>query len=170
MLEELAHNVIALASEKKIWISAAESLTGGLVAATLVDVPGASAVFSGGVVAYNLQVKRSLLGVDPAILDEWGAVHPEVARQMARGVRGACAVANDEGAVVNADIGLSTTGVAGPDPDPLTRQPAGTVWIGLSSSKGEVAKALELRGSRSEIRKQTVEAVLSLLKNELESA
>lgn len=169
MFEELAHEVVALASKKKVWISVAESLTGGLVAATLVSVPGASAVFSGGVVAYNLQVKRSLLGVDPDVLNAHGAVHPEVARQMARGVRYACAVANDEGAVAHADIGISTTGVAGPDPDPLTRQPAGTVWIGLSSSKGEVAKALELRGSRSEIRKQTVEAVLDLLKNELES-
>lgn len=156
-MSETAKRVIQAAAERGLRIASAESLTGGLLAAALVDPPGASKVFSGGVVSYDTALKHSLLGVETDLLAAHGPVHSEVARQMARGVRRACAV---EGW---ADIGISTTGVAGPKPDPATGQPVGTVWLGLSSVSGEEAEELHLSGSRSEIRQATVEAALDLL-------
>src|SRR4051812_47619675 len=87
-------------------IAVAESLTGGLLCAALVDVVGASRSLRGGVVAYATELKGALLGVDDAVLAARGAVDPEVARQMAAGVR----------VRLGADVGLATTGVAGPDP------------------------------------------------------
>jgi nicotinamide-nucleotide amidase len=87
---------------------------------------------------------------------------------MARGVRTVCAVPrSDEGERLPSDIGLSTTGVAGPDPDPQTGQPAGTVWVGVSSSRGDRALSLHLEGDREDIRKATVSAALGLLVEEL---
>ena len=101
-----AADVLAALGQAGLSLAVAESLTGGLLAATLVDVPGASAVFRGGVIAYATDVKATLLGVDPALLAERGPVDPQVAAQMATGVR----------VRLGADVGVSTTGVAGPDP------------------------------------------------------
>lgn len=162
-MSENAARAIALMVERGLRIAVAESLTGGLLANALVSAPGASRAFSGGIVAYDTALKGSLLGVDADLLRERGPVDHDVARQMARGVREACAV---DGA---ADIGLSTTGVAGPDPDPQTGQPPGTVWIGLSFDGCDRAVQLPSeRGPRDEIRHRTVEGALRLLLDALD--
>ncbi|TDN88627.1 CinA family protein [Microbacterium sp. BK668] len=130
-------------------VGVAESLTGGMVVSTLVGVPGASAVVRGGIVAYATELKHSLLGVDPALLEAHGAVHPRVARQMAEGVRLRLALGEEP-----CDVGISTTGIAGPDsPD---GQPVGTVHIGIATPLGTRVSSLELRGTREEIRVETV--------------
>lgn len=129
-------------------LAVAESLTGGLVVSTLVGVPGASRVVRGGVVAYATDVKQSVLGVDPALLEAHGAVHPRVARQMARGVRD---LLGRDG--VPADVGIATTGVAGPDTQ--DGQPVGTVHIAVSTPLGTRVDSLVISGDRDRIRRET---------------
>ena len=131
-------------------IGAAESLTGGRVTAALVDVPGASAHVRGGIVAYATDVKASRLGVDAQLLAARGPVDPDVAAQMAQGARHA----------LSADVGLATTGVAGPDPQ--GGKPVGTVHIAVATPETVVVSSLALSGSRDEIRAQTVQRVLQL--------
>lgn len=142
-------------------VAVAESLTGGLLAAGIVAVPGASAVFTGGIVAYDTAVKHSVLGVDKALLADRGPVDAEVARQMADGARQVLAV---DGRAP--DFGLSTTGVAGPGPQ--DGHPPGTVFVALASARGTTASALRLRGDRAEVRAATVQAALSMLAESLE--
>ncbi len=161
---ELARAVVHRADELGVRFAAAESLTGGLLSATIVSVPGASRVFSGGIVAYDTALKSSLLGVDAPLLAARGPVDPEVATQMARGVRRACAVPQGRaGEPMEAHFGISTTGVAGPDPDPQTGQGVGTVWLGLSSRWGQRATLIELDGDRRAIREGAVREALRLL-------
>ncbi len=137
-------------------LGVAESLTGGLVAASIVDVAGASTVFQGGIVAYATPLKASLLGVDPELLAAQGPVHPEVARQMAEGVRAAVAIGG-----VRAHVGLSTTGIAGPDsPD---GQPVGTVHVGISTPLGSRVVSLQLPGNRSQVRQEATRRALRAL-------
>jgi len=138
-------------------VAAAESLTGGLVTARLVDTPGASAVVRGGVVAYATDLKASVLGVDDELLSTHGAVDPEVASRMAVGVR----------RVLGADWGLATTGVAGPDPQ--DGMPVGTVYVAVAGPSGITVERLELGGGRAAIRAGAVEAVLDLLARSLPS-
>jgi nicotinamide-nucleotide amidase len=149
----LAAQVITQLTERGLTLATAESLTGGLVCARLVDVPGSSAVVRGGVVAYATELKHRLLGVDAALLAEHGAVHPEVARQLGTGVRDA----------LGADYGLATTGVAGPSPQD-GHQP-GTVFVAVARpAAGACAvRALRLSGDRARIRAESVAAVLELL-------
>lgn len=126
-------------------IGVAESLTGGLVVASLVAVPGASAVVRGGIIAYATELKASLLDVDQVLLDAHGPVNERVARQMARGVRRAVGTPDRP-----ADVGIATTGIAGPDsPD---GQPVGTVHIAVSTSLGSRVESLRLEGDRDQIR------------------
>lgn len=134
----------------------AESLTGGAVSAEFVSVPGASAVLLGGVVAYATPVKHTLLGVDADLLAEHGPVHPQVALQMADGVRSAVAVDGRR-----ADAGISTTGIAGPDsPD---GQAVGTVHIGVVTPAGSHSAAFLFVGDRAQIRAQTVQGAFAVL-------
>lgn len=134
----------------------AESLTGGLLAAALVAVPGASASLLGAIVAYATPLKHSLLGVDADLLAQHGAVHPEVARQMAEGVRRSVAVGDRV-----ADVGIATTGIAGPDsPD---GQPVGTVYIGIATPSGSRVLHLRLTGDREEVRAAAVRHALRAL-------
>ena len=148
-----AERLIARLGELGWSLGAAESLTGGLVVASLVAVPGASAVVRGGIVAYATDVKRVLLGVDSALLEAHGAVHPEVARQMAEGVRRA--LRSDDSEV---HVGLATTGIAGPDsPD---GQPVGTVHLGVSTPLGTRVETVHLEGSRQEIREAAARRVI----------
>ena len=132
-------------------VATAESLTGGLVCATLVGVPGASTVVRGGVVAYAPDVKTSALGVDADLIAERGTVDADVAAAMAVGVRERLA----------ATYGLATTGVAGPDPS--EGKPAGTVHVAVAGPAGVETRLLDLSGDRDEIRTGTVAALLSLL-------
>jgi nicotinamide-nucleotide amidase len=138
---------------RDLTIASAESLTGGLLAAALVDVPGASLVFNGGVVAYATPLKDTILGVDEDLLAERGAVDADVARQMADRVRRVCAVDGRP-----ADLGVATTGVAGPDPQD-GRAP-GTVFIGVAMGDQVDVIALELSGDRAAIRSAAVGAAI----------
>ncbi|WP_342000465.1 CinA family protein [Microbacterium sp. LWH7-1.2] len=131
-------------------IAVAESLTGGRVTAALVDIPGASVSVRGGVVAYATDLKATALGVEADLLAARGAVDPTVAEQMAHGVR----------RVLRADVGLATTGVAGPDPQ--DGQPVGTVYIAVATPETTVVSQLALTGSRDDIRSTTVQKVLEL--------
>lgn len=149
--------IIATLAERGQSIAVAESLTGGLLIAELVSVPGASAVVVGGVVAYNSELKASVLGVDEGALAEHGAVHPDVAAQMATGVRAALALAAGP-----AHIGISTTGVAGPDPQ--DGQSVGTVYLGFAIGGEVTVKRLALHGSRDDIRRATVSESLAELR------
>jgi nicotinamide-nucleotide amidase len=153
--------LIAELTRRQLRIAVAESLTGGLVVAELTRIPGASLVVSGGVVAYDTAIKRSLLGVSPQLLAREGAVHPDVARQMATGVRTALAV---EGHA--ADIGVATTGVAGPAEQDGKR--AGTVYLGIAIGDEVESIALELPGDRAEIRTATVRAAIDAVLSRLE--
>ncbi len=141
-------------------VAVAESLTGGALADALVSVPGASRVFSGAVVAYDVGVKQRLLGVEATLLAERGAVDESVVMQMARGVREACALPGPSGELVPADVGIATTGVAGPAADPHSGLPAGTVWLGLSLGEREAAVQLRLSGDRAAVRAATVREAL----------
>lgn len=138
-------------------LAVAESLTGGLVAAALTDVPGASRAFRGSVTAYATEVKRDVLGVDGTLLAEHGPVDAEVARRLAGGVRD----------LLGADWGVATTGVAGPGPQD-GREP-GTVHVAVSrpGTRGVVAQRLNLPGDRSAVRAGSVQAALTLLCDEL---
>jgi nicotinamide-nucleotide amidase len=115
----LAPQLLAAALRARLTVAVAESLTGGRVAAALTAVPGASAVLRGSVTAYATDLKARLLGVDAALLDRVGAVDGEVARQMALGVRKVC----------GADVGIATTGVAGPTPQ--DGKAVGTVFVAV---------------------------------------
>jgi nicotinamide-nucleotide amidase len=131
-------------------LAVAESLTGGLLAATIVDVPGASRVFRGGLIVYATELKATLAGVPVDLLERRGPVDPDVAAQLARGARERCA----------ADWGLSTTGVAGPDPQDGVA--VGTVFVAVSGPVDAV-RAPRLDGSRAQIRAGAVAAALDLL-------
>ncbi|MFC4035113.1 CinA family protein [Streptomyces polygonati] len=148
-----AVDVLRLLDERGGTLAVAESLTGGLVAAQLAGVPGASRTFRGSVTAYATALKHELLGVDAALLAARGAVDPEVARQMAAGVRDR----------LGADWGVSTTGVAGPDPQ--DGQPVGTVFVAVAGPGSAAAEARELKltGDRTAIRTASVTAILELL-------
>lgn len=150
-----AADLVAALRDRGWSLGVAESLTGGAVASEIVTVPGASAVLWGAVVAYATPVKHSLLGVERDLLGECGPVHPEVARQMADGVRRAVAIDDRP-----ADAGISTTGIAGPDsPD---GQPVGTVHIAVVTPRGTRTASRIFAGGRSEIRRQARDAALAL--------
>lgn len=156
----LAARIIAELTGRGERLAVAESLTGGLLTSAFVDVPGASAVLLGGVVAYASPVKASVLGVDAQLIAERGVIDAEVARQMARGVAARLAVDGQP-----AEYALATTGVAGPDPQ--DGHPAGTVWIGLATPAGERAHELTVSGGRPAIRAAAVDAALEILADEL---
>ena len=149
-----ATQLVAALTARGWTLGIAESLTGGALASDIVSVPGASATLLGGVVAYATAVKHTLLGVDAGLLDAHGPVHAQVAEQMAVGVRTAVRVDGRP-----ADIGLSTTGVAGPDsPD---GQPVGTVYIGVATPTYVRAFRFLFAGDRTSVRARSVEAAIS---------
>lgn len=136
-------------------VATCESLTAGLVAARLADVPGASAVLRGGLVTYATELKESLVGVDADALAH-GVVSREVALAMAAGCRPAC----------GADWGIATTGVAGPGPSDGV--PAGTAWVAVVGPTGEAARLVQQPGlGRAEVRAAVVDAALELVEAQL---
>ena len=141
--------LVALLRRRGWTLAVAESLTGGAVTSAVVSVPGASAVLRGGVVAYATELKGALLGVDRALLERVGAVDPEVASQMARGVRER----------LGADVGLATTGVAGPDGQ--DGHPPGEVHVAVVTPDGSEVRSLRLDGDRSAVRRLACVAVLA---------
>jgi nicotinamide-nucleotide amidase len=154
--ETLPATVLRLLSGRGETVAAAESLTGGALAAALVDVPGASSAFVGAVVAYSSELKERLLDVPPALL-AGGAVHPDVAGAMAAGVRRRA----------GSTWGVATTGVAGPDHQ--DGQPPGTVFVAVAGPRADqpTVRALTLRGDRAVVRSLSVTHALDLLRRSL---
>lgn len=147
--------VIAAAAARGLRVAAAESLTAGMVAAELATVAGASAVLQGGVVAYQNSVKEKVLGVPAELLRDAGSVDPEVAEHMAEGAR----------KLLDADIGVSTTGVAGPESH--DGKPVGTVFIAVATASGAKAQGFRFEGDRAAIRQQACAAAMELLAGEV---
>lgn len=157
-MSENPEDIIAKALERGVRIGCAESLTGGLVAAALVDVPGASEVFRGAVVAYDALLKHQLLGISAATLAEHGAVKAEVATAMAEGALETLGV----------DLAVATTGVAGPDPDPVSGAEPGIVFIAVAGGAlGTMVRELHLEGDRESVRRGARRAALQALHDAL---
>ena len=133
-------------------VSVAESCTGGLLGATLTELPGSSRYFLGGIQAYANEVKAALLGVRHETLVSFGAVSEEVASEMARGVQ----------RLTGSDWAISTTGVAGPDGG-SGEKPVGTVWISVVGFDGVFSQKLTLDGDRRSVRQGSVSGALSML-------
>lgn len=137
--------------ESGLTVACAESLTGGLLCSELINVPGASAVVAGGVVAYATTAKATVLGVDPAMLAADGPVSQSVARQMAERVA----------VLFSADVGIATTGVAGPHE--LGPHPVGEVYIAVSRRGDEtVVQRFDFAGTRHDIRTAAVRTAMSM--------
>ena len=145
-----ARALLRAAAHRGVTLAIAESLTGGQVASSLVEVPGASRVLVGAVVAYATRIKAQVLGVDAAHLELTGPVDRDVALQMAHGVR----------RLLGADLGLATTGVAGPGV--VDGHPAGTVHVAVVGPWGEGHRELHLTGDRSQVRRAAVIDVCEL--------
>ncbi|NBE92044.1 CinA family protein [Nonomuraea sp. KC401] len=144
--------VLRLLVAQDATVAVAESLTGGLIGASITSVSGASQAFVGGVISYATDLKRDLLGVPGELLRREGAVHPDVAAAMAAGVARVC----------GATYGLAVTGVAGPEPQ--DGRPVGTVHAAVCGPSGQIsARTLSLRGSRERIRVETVDEAVDLL-------
>lgn len=143
--------VVAACISQGVTLATAESLTAGLVAAQLAEAPGCSAMLRGGVVAYATEVKAQVLGLDPMLLEQ--VVSEPVAVALARAVTG----------VLGSDIGVGTTGVAGPDW--LAGEPPGTVWIAVfdARTKHSLAEKLMLPGGRAAVREGAVQASFDLV-------
>ncbi|MDP5227852.1 MULTISPECIES: CinA family protein [Arthrobacter] len=150
-MDAVVRETVALAVSLGLTTATAESLTAGLVAARIADVPGASATLRGGVVAYHNGVKEQVLGVPAGLLAERGSVDLDVARAMAAGARTAC----------GADVAVSTTGVAGPDPH--DGKPVGTVFIGIADASGSRGYAHQFDGDRPRIREAALSAAVGHL-------
>lgn len=152
-LEEV---VLPLLKERSLTLGTAESCTGGLIAKRLTDLPGASAVFRGGVVSYTNEVKRHVLGVSREMLDQFGAVSPEVARAMAEGAL----------RVLGCDIAVAATGVAGPAPDDRGN-PVGLVYVSLAASDGVWVRTLKLGSDRERVRTAASSYALDMVRRYL---
>ncbi len=161
--------LLATLTARRVTVATAESLTGGLLAALLTEVPGSSAVVRGGLIVYATDLKHRLAGVDEALLARHGAVDPEVARQLATGARLSC----------GADVGIGLTGVAGPDPQ--DGNPVGTWYCALAGPGGyrderaalpgehgrggPAGAGADTTGERSRIRASAVRSALQMLAN-----
>ena len=143
-----------LLSAHGLQLAVAESCTGGLISHMITNVSGSSTYFLGGVTAYANEAKIKLLGVKPETLEKFGAVSLQTVLEMAEGVRDA----------LSADIGISTSGIAGPTggtPD----KPVGTVWIGIRSARSGGALVFHFEGDRLSIKEQAAQAALEMLLN-----
>ncbi|WP_422770749.1 CinA family protein [Plantactinospora sp. WMMC1484] len=147
--------VVHALADQRATLAVVESLTGGLLAATIVDIAGVSSVFRGGLVAYSTELKASLVGVPEELLASRGPVDPDVAVALAEGGRARC----------GADWCLSTTGVAGPEPQ--DGKPVGLVYVAAAGPPGTVVRRLDLSGNRLRIRIGAVAGALRLLADRL---
>lgn len=133
-------------------LATAESCTGGGIGAALTSVSGASQVYLGGVISYDSRIKAEVLGVSREILETLGAVSAPVAEMMASGVR----------RLMDADVAVSVTGLAGPGGDEFGH-PVGTVFVGYSDENGTISREYHFSGDREAVRRQTVAAALELI-------
>ena len=146
-----AERTVALLKAQGKTLACAESCTGGMIAERITDVPGASAVFRGGVVSYAVAVKEVVLGVSPQDIAAHSAVSAPVARQMAQGVR----------LLLHSDVAVSTTGVAGPGPDDRGN-PQGTVYIALADGEETWCYRFQFEGDRDGVRRAATQQALAL--------
>jgi len=151
----LVVSIIEALRDRAETVATAESLTAGLVCATLTGVPGSSAVVRGGLIVYATELKAALAGVDPRALRTHGAVHPLIAEELAAGARQRCL----------ATWGLGLTGVAGPDPQDGVGP--GTIHIGLAGPDGVTVRTLRAKGDRHAVRSAAVRGALELLQARL---
>lgn len=135
--DEIEGVIGKMLKEKNQTIATAESCTGGYLAHLITSIPGSSNYYKGSIISYSNDVKTDKLGVDQKILEEYGAVSEETVKQMAENVR----------KVLNTDVGLATSGIAGPDGG-TAEKPVGTVWIAYSDSDKTIAKKLQLTKDR----------------------
>jgi len=154
--ETLPGKVGELLVNRGFTVGVAESCTGGLVASCLTDVPGSSRYMQGGIVAYSNEIKEKVLGVNPKTLEQYGAISPETAKEMAKGAR----------TVLNSTFGLATTGLAGPEGE--CGIPVGTVFLGLSTPDGELAQKIYFPGvGRHTLKTIAAKRALDLLRRYL---
>ncbi len=154
-LEEIVGRLLA---KQGLTIAVAESCTGGFIAHRLTNVPGSSAYFMGGVVAYANEVKEGVLGVSGETLAAYGAVSEECAREMARGAR----------RLLGTDVAISSTGIAGPTGG-TPQKPVGVVYVALAAQDFEHCQRHLWLGDRLENKQQTAEAALEMLRQYLEA-
>ena len=150
MVQELASSLIKKLQEKNLTLAVAESLTGGLVAASLTEIPGASKVFKGSITAYVDEIKQNVLNVKDETITNFTSISKQVALEMAINVR----------TIMKSDIGISTSGVAGPEKSAGFLP--GLVFVAISIGDHNMCQKLEITGDRSKIRNQTVKELLQL--------
>ncbi|UDM31719.1 CinA family protein [Lentilactobacillus laojiaonis] len=147
----LSMNVVQLLTNKKLTITAAESLTGGAFQTAITSVSGASKIFYGGYVTYSNEAKHELLKIDNQIINKYGVVSKEIAMEMAKNTMN----------LMKTDLSISFTGVAGPES--LEGNPPGTVWIGLAYKELLIANCYHFIGNREQVRKQSVDTGMQLI-------
>jgi len=150
LVQELASSLIKKLQEKNLTLAVAESLTGGLVAASLTEIPGASKVIKGSITAYSDEIKQNVLNVNEDTITNFTSISEQVALEMAINVR----------KIMKSDIGISTTGVAGPEKS--AGFAPGLVFVAISIGDHNMCQKLEITGDRSKIRNQTVQEILQL--------
>jgi nicotinamide-nucleotide amidase len=149
----LIESVSKLLTDNKLTIATAESCTGGLLGHMLTSISGSSAYYDRGIISYTNEAKQELLGVPKDLLEQYGAVSEQVAASMAKGVR----------KLAQTDLGVSTTGIAGPTGGTIDK-PVGLVYIGVSSKEKTLVKRFEFQGSRLENKDLTCIEALNLIK------
>jgi len=150
--EEILKKISIILKEKNIKIATAESCTGGLISHTLTNISGSSEYFDRGIVSYSNKAKTKLLEVSEELLEKFGAVSEQVAKAMAEGVRKRS----------NVDIGIATTGIAGPTGG-TKEKPVGLVYISISSTNNTIVKKFKFAGNRLENKESTCNAAINLL-------
>jgi nicotinamide-nucleotide amidase len=158
-MDEHVQKVVDVLTRRGLKVATAESCTGGLIGDTLTSVPGSSTYYEGGVISYSNALKQRFLGVTAATLEQYGAVSEETAQEMATGIRDAAGV----------DIGIATTGIAGPGSG-TPEKPVGLVYIGLADSDGVLVERHVFDGSRRENKLATVRAALQMLIDQADHA
>ncbi len=150
-LQQISAQVVREFLARGLTLGTAESLTGGMIAASVAGVSGASAVLMGGVVSYDARVKHEVLGVEQSVIDTVGVVSEPCARQMAQGAR----------RVLKTHVAVSATGIAGPTGG-TPQTPVGTVFIGVSSERGTRVDECHFEGDRQSVREQSAAYALQL--------
>lgn len=156
-MDELAKKVAHLLKERNMKVATAESCTGGLIGHTITNIPGSSEYYEGGIISYSNALKMNLLGVKEETLAKYGAVSEQTAREMADGVR----------KKANVDVGIATTGIAGPGGG-TAEKPVGLVYIAISTEKETKVEKYLFHGNRWENKESTCKAALNLLLDHLE--
>jgi len=155
LIDNIVKNLFAKLDVKGMTISSAESCTGGLIANWITDIPGSSKYFMGGVVSYSNDSKINVLGVERDLIIKYGAVSEQVASQMASGIR----------KIMKADIGVSTTGIAGPDGGSPVK-PVGLCYIGIAIGNGIEVQRFIFEGHRLAVKETaSIQAIKNVLSN-----